>query len=48
MGMMIDLAVQPLLVGAMVFLKDVFYDEYLPESIHLWIDVGIHISAKLI
>jgi hypothetical protein len=48
MGMMIDLAVQPLLVGAMVFLKDVLYDEYLPESIHLWIDVGIHMSAKLI
>lgn len=46
--MMIDLVVQPLLVGTMVLLKDVLYDGYLPESPHLWIDIAIHVGAKLV
>jgi len=40
--------VQPALVGAMAALKDILYDGYLPESPHLWVDVGLHVVAELI
>lgn len=43
-----DLVIQPALVGALVAAKDILYDEYLPESPHVWVDVGIHAVASLI
>jgi hypothetical protein len=46
--MSIDLVIQPALVGVMAALKDVLYDGYLPESPHMWVDVGIHMVAQLI
>ena len=32
----------------MVAAKDILYDEFLPESPHLWLDVGLHMFAKLV
>lgn len=48
MSVLLDMTVQPLLVGVMVFLTDVFYHEYLPESPHVWIDVALHMVSKFI
>jgi len=46
--MITDIVIQPALVGALVALKEILYDGYLPESPHLWMDVGMHVAAKLI
>ena len=43
-----DILIQPALVGCLVAAKDILYDEYLPESPHVWVDVGIHAVASLI
>ena len=43
-----NMFVQPALVGVMAALKDILYDGYLPESPHLWVDVGLHVVAELI
>jgi len=48
MGIVTDLLVQPALVGVMVAMKDILYNHYLPESPHVWVDVGMHMAAKLI
>jgi hypothetical protein len=44
---MMDLLIQPALVGVMATLKDILYEGYAPESPHLWVDVGIHMTAQL-
>ena len=46
--MSMDLVIQPALVGVMAALKGILYDEYLPESPHLWVDVGVHMAAQLV
>lgn len=43
-----DTVVPTALVGVMVALKDIFYDEYLIDSPHLWVDIATQMSAKLI
>jgi hypothetical protein len=48
MSIWLDILVQPALVGGMVLMKDILYDHYLPESPHLWIDVGLHVVSKIV
>ena len=43
-----NMLVQPALVGVMAALKGILYDDYFPESPHLWVDVGLHVVAELI
>ena len=45
---LIDYVVQPALVGAFVFGKNVLFDRYLPEDPHVWIDTVTNVVAKLL
>jgi hypothetical protein len=44
----IDLLIQPALVAGLVFTKDVLYDGYIPESMHVWLDVASNVAAKFV
>jgi hypothetical protein len=46
--MNIQMLVQPALVGALVFTKDVLIDDFLPDNPHVWVDIATNVFSKFV